>query len=181
MFFRNRAVPAADPSTVSVPSPSIEVKPLASLQAAQVAGLMQAHALVGRIRRVATPEERASLGCGESFRLLELYAINLVEVIAFEHLDTDKSKGTFRFLTRRLQVNVEISLERERTTIRRLSSDGFKEVAELPRWKPVQACVWVYRAWENGYSPDVDESLIHIRGTELESCEDLPLKPITFF
>lgn len=150
--------------------------PLLSIQAAQFAGLQQALALLKRIRVTSTPEERNSFTCGESFRLLDFYAIKLVEVLAFGHID-DQARGDFIFLTPRLLAQVEISLEREKTTLTKRSADGFQEKTELDRWKPIQGSVWVREGSKEGYSCLVDRSATSIRDAGLESLEDLPLTP----
>lgn len=163
MFFRKRTPQA---------------KPLFSLQGAQYAGLLQATALLKRIRVRANKEEQETLKCGESFRLLDLYGVKLTEVVTFEHIDADKAKGNFRFWTSPLLAKVEISLVSEETFLPKVSSDGFPEKKKILRWKPVQGSVWVHWVRGDEYSTFADESAIWIRGADLEEDGDLPLKVI---
>jgi hypothetical protein len=147
--------------------------PLVSLQAAQLSGLQQALALVKRIRITATDDEQESLKCGKNFRLLDVYAVKLVEIVTFEHVDTDKAKGTFRFWTHRLMVRVDVSLQRERTLFVKRTRDGFQEKENLDQWKPAQGIVLLHASREKEFSSFADASTWYIRDAELESTDDL--------
>jgi hypothetical protein len=152
-----------------------------SLQAAQCAGLVQSVDLLKRIRVTASDEERASFGCGENFRLLDFYGVRHVEV-RIEHLDSDRARGTFYFSTPRLHATVEISLQREKTSITRLSHDGFQDKKEFERWKAVQGRVCIFHAsLETGKYSDFSDGFACLRDSELTSQEDLLLKrPVNY-
>lgn len=153
-------------------------KSLPALQAAQCAGLTQALDLIRRIRVPSSKAERDALSCGENFRLLEFYGVNLTQITSFNLIDGCKAIGEFRFWTPRYLIEVTVSLEQETRTLVSESIDGFHEEEQIKRWKPVQCSVWAFFRSSHGDGSGfsrIGKGATRIRGTDLVSTDDLEL------
>lgn len=134
---------------------------LLALQAAQFAGFTQATALLKRLTIRASDIEKSDFKLtDDTIRPFEHYPVKLAKVLTFEHLAEGRAKGIFSFQLPKLRVHIGISLQREIFLVRReRDHDGFEQITEFDRWRPIQAGIALYFSGDAAYATKVSQPI----------------------